>query len=114
VFLLVAHFRVPAGVDPQQVLDQAREPLRLLAAQPDTVRLRWARSTEDAGHLVLTAEFATPATYRRALSPMPMRTVVIPWLSTAEVTTSGVHEVLLAADGGVVEEPEIIVPEPHR
>ena len=114
MFLLVAHFRIDEGIDPQSVLDRAREPTRLLAAQPDTVRLRWARSTEDAGHLVLTAEFATAAAYRRALSPMPVRTVVIPWLSAAEVATSGVHEVLLAADGGVVEEPEIIVPEPRR
>ena len=114
MFLLVAHFRVDQGVDPQAVLDRAREPIRLLAGQPDTVRLRWARSTEDAGHLVLTAEFATAAAYRRALSPMPVRTTVIPWLSTAEVATSGVHEVLLAADGGVIEEPEIIVPEPQR
>ena len=114
LFLLVAHFRVAPGLDPREVLDQAGEPVRLLAAQPDTVRLRWARSTEDAGHLVLTAEFATAATYRRALSPMPVRTIVIPWLSAAEVATSGVHEVLLAADGGVIEEPEIIVPEPRR
>jgi hypothetical protein len=30
------------------------------------------------------------------------------------VATSGVHEVLLAADGGVIEEPEITVPEPLR
>lgn len=114
MFLLVAHFRVEEGVDPHAVLDEAREPVRLLAAQPDTVRLRWARSTEDAGHLVLTAEFATAAAYRRALSPMAVRTVVIPWLSAAEVATSGVQEVLLAADGGVIEEPEIIVPEPQR
>jgi len=45
---------------------------------------------------------------------MPVRTIVIPWLSAAEVATSGVHEVLLAADGGVIEEPEITVPEPLR
>ena len=114
VFLLVAHFRMDDGMDPQAALDRAREPILLLVAQPDTLWLRWARSTEDAGHLVLTAEFATAAAYRRALSPMPVRTTVIPWLSTAEVATSGVHEVLLAADGGVVVEPEIIVPEPRR
>ncbi len=114
MFLLVVHVRVGPGDDPTDMLEQAREPVRLLAAQPDTLRLRWARSTEDARHLVLTAEFDTAATYRRALSPLQVRTVVIPWLSTADVATSGVLEVLLAADHGVIEEPEITVPAPQR
>ena len=48
-------------------------PVRLLAGQPDTRWLRWGRSTEDAGRLVLVAEFDTAAAYRRAQSPLEVR-----------------------------------------
>ena len=114
MFLLIAHVRVDPGEAPEQALADAQAPVRLLAAQPDTRRLRWARSTEDARRLVLTAEFDSAAGYRRALSPFDVRTVVVPWLSRADVVTAGVLEVLLAADHGAVQEPEITVPDPDR
>jgi hypothetical protein len=90
----------------------AAEPLALLAASPECLRLRFARSTEVAGRFVLVAEFASAALYRRCLSPWPMRMTVVPWLSTAEVDTSEVHEVLLAAEHGrlTTSEPTVTLP----
>ena len=112
MFLLIAYFTVDPAESADQALADAAEPVRLLAAQPDTRTLRWGRSTEDAGRLVLVAEFETAAAYRRAQSPFDVRTVLIPWLSRAEVRTSGVFEVLAAADGGEYWEPDVTVPDP--
>lgn len=86
----------------------------LLAASPECLRLRFARSTDVAGRFVLLAEFDSAAAYRRSLSPWPMRTVVVPWLSTAEVDISEVHEVLLAAEGGRLRTDEPTVTPPGR
>jgi hypothetical protein len=114
VFLLIAHFTVGAGGSAEQMLAAAAEPVRLLATQPDTRRLRWARSTEDSGRLVLIAEFDTAAGYRRAQSPLEVRQVLIPWLSGADIVSSGAFEVLTAADGALPWNPEVIVPDPGR
>ena len=125
MFVLVAHFRLDDddgdgdrdgggsdGGPPSAVPPEAAEPLALLAASPECLRLRFARSTDVAGRFVLVAEFASAAQYRRALSPWPMRTVVVPWLSTADVDTSAVHEVLLAAEHGrlTTSEPTVTPP----
>ncbi|MET0862708.1 MAG: antibiotic biosynthesis monooxygenase [Nakamurella sp.] len=113
MFLLIAYF----AVDPdaaEQVLTDSADPVRLLAAQPDTNWLRWGRSTEDAGRLVLVAEFDSAAAYRRAQSPFDVRKLLIPWLSTAEIATSGAFEVLTAADGAELWEPDVTVPDPGR
>ncbi len=114
MFLLIAHFDVTPGEEADAALAAATEPVRLLAEQPDTTWVRWGRSTEDAGRLVLVAEFATAAAYRRAQSPLPVRAVLIPWLSGAKVQTSGAFEVLAAADGGRFWEPDVTVPDPGR
>ena len=114
MFLLIAHFAVPPGTTPQQALLDADEPVRLLAAQPDTRWLRWARSTEDANALLLVAQFDTAAAYRRAQSPLEVRAALIPWLSGAEVSASGAFEVITAADAGVLSRPEVTVPDPGR
>jgi Antibiotic biosynthesis monooxygenase len=114
MFLLIAHFDVDPPESAAQALTEAAAPVRLLAAQPDTRRLRWGRSTEEPGRLVLVAEFDTAAAYRRAQSPLEVRAVLIPWLSRAEVRTSGAFEVLAAADGAQFWEPEVTVPEPGR
>jgi hypothetical protein len=114
VFLLIAHFDVDPALDPDTALAEAAEPVRLLAEQPDTRWLRWARSTENAARLVLIAEFDTAAAYRRAQSPLEVRKVLIPWLSGAEITPSGAFEVLAAGDGDRFWEPDIIVPDPGR
>ena len=114
MFLLIAYFAVDPADSAEQALADAVEPVRLLAAQPDTTSLRWGRSTEDAGRLVLVAEFETAAAYRRAQSPFEVRTVLIPWLSRAEISTSGAFEVLAAADGAEFWEPDVTVPQPGR
>jgi hypothetical protein len=130
LFLLVAHFRLDeaaapgeaAGADEAAGTDgdgsavppTAAEPLALLAASPECLRLRFARSTDVAGRFVLVAEFASAAQYRRSLSPWPMRTVVVPWLSTAEIDSSAVHEVLLAAEHGQLTTTEPTVTPPGR
>ena len=85
VFLLIAHFDLDAERTAEQALLDAAEPVRLLAEQPDTHWLRWGRSTEDGRRLLLVAEFDTAAGYRRAQSPLDVRTALIPWLSTAEI-----------------------------
>ena len=113
MFLLIAHFAVDPGATDRAMTESA-EPVRLLAQQPDTNWLRWGRSTEDAGRLVLVAEFDTAAAYRRAQSPFDVRRVLIPWLSTAEIQTSGAFEVLTAADGAELWEPDVTVPDPGR
>lgn len=88
-FLLVAHFSSPAP-------DEA---LQLLADQATCRSVRFARSTDIADRYVLVAEFASVRDYRQALSPFDVRSLVIPWLSTA-LAGSGVNEVLLTAEPG--------------
>ena len=114
MFLLIAHFQLDPTGSAEQALSEAVEPVRLLAAQPDTRMLRWGRSTEDANRLVLVAEFETAAGYRRAQSPLEVRRSLIPWLSRAEIASSGAYEVLTAADGDTLWEPDITVPDPGR
>jgi hypothetical protein len=114
VFLMIAYFDIGTDQSPEQALLDAAEPVRLLAEQPDTKWLRWGRSTEDGGRLLLVAEFETAAGYRRAQSPLQVRTALIPWLAAAEVRTSGVFEVLAAADGAGLWDPDVIVPDPGR
>ena len=114
MFLLIAHFDVAPGQDAERALAEGMEPIRMLSEQPDTRWLRWGRSTEDAGRLVLVAEFDTAAAYRRAQSPLPVRAVLIPWLSGAQVQHSGAFEVLAAADAGRFWEPDVTVPDPGR
>jgi len=111
VFVLVAHFRF-VGAAAEPVPSPAAEPLAMLAASPECRRLSFARSTDSAGRFVLVAEFDSAASYRRCLSPWPMRTVVVPWLSTADQQSSAVSEVLLSAADGVTTTWEPTVPEP--
>ena len=100
MFLLVAHFAEPA---PDGVLE-------LLAAQPGCRRLSFARSTDQIGRFVLVAEFDQVRDYRAALAPFDVRTMVIPWLSTA-APGSGVYETLLHADdGGLTRADPIVEP----
>ncbi len=113
MFLLVAHFRMSASPsDP--VPEPAKAPLALLAASPECRRLHFARSTDAGDRFVLVAEFDTAASYRRSLSPWPMRMQVIPWLSTAEIDYTAVSEVLYSSIDDVVVVSEPTVPEPGR
>lgn len=113
MFVLVAHFRL-AEAQGGSVPEDARAPLAMLAASPECQRLLFAHSTESSERFVLMAEFESAATYRRSLSPWPMRTTVVPWLSTADVQSSEVSEVLWGAVAGAVTEYEPTVPEPGR
>ncbi|MET3807603.1 hypothetical protein ABIB25_004629 [Nakamurella sp. UYEF19] len=113
MFVLVAHFRIdPASHAGAPIPSDAVEPLEMLAASGRCSRLHFARSADVAGRFVLVAEFESAAAYRQSLSPWPMRTVFIPWLSTAEVEVSEVSEVLFSAVDGkvVVAEPTVTHP----
>ncbi len=115
MFVLVAHFRTdstPAASG--AVPDPAAEPLAMLAASPECRRMSFAHSTEAPNRFVLVAEFESAAAYRRALSPFPMRTVVVPWLSTADQQHSEVSEVLLSSVDGIVSRWRPTVPQPGR
>lgn len=120
---LVKGSQVTSPCDPDQMIQllcrfraadqhfesRARPALELLAAQPTCQSLRFARSTEDASVWVLTAEFDTFAGYRSALSPFDVRTTVVPFLSEAEQSSSGVLEVVLDGRAGALVEHETVV-----
>lgn len=104
---LVCRFRA----DDDGFDERSSAALALLAAQPTCLRLLFARSTEDPAVRVLTAEFASFPAYRSALSPFEVRTVVIPFLSEAEPSTSSVLEVVLhGVDGRLVELDTVVDP----
>jgi hypothetical protein len=105
VIVLVCRF-VDAGPD---FLASARPAVALLAGQPTCRSARLARSTDDAAVWTLTADFDSVPGYRRALSPFEVRTTVIPFLSTADQLTSGVFEVAVSADAGVVISHDLLV-----
>ena len=113
MFVLVAHFRVPESRT-AEIPKSAVEPLSMLAAAPDCLRLQFAHSTDSAEKFVLVAEFESAAAYRRAISPWPMRMTVVPWLSTAEPENTEVSEVLFSFVDGAVVHSEPTVPEPGR
>ncbi len=119
MFVLVAHFRLDAPTrrdrpEADPIPESAREPLALLGASPQCLRLRFARSTDAADRFVLVAEFESAASYRRSLSPWPMRIHVIPWLSTAELDVTAVNEVLYSSIEGAVTVTEPTVLDPGR
>lgn len=117
MFLLVITVTLPA-VERELAEATAEAVVEALARQPQTRRLRWARSTEDPGARVLVAEFDSAAAYRSATSPMEVRATLIPWLSGATApavtATSAVYEVEETADGGRLTELETTVPRPGR
>ena len=117
MFLLMITVTLPAA-DRDRAEANAAAVVQALARQPQTRRLRWARSTEDPDARVLVAEFDSAAAYRSATSPMEVRTTLTPWLSGATepavTATSAVYEVEVAADDGQVAAPETIVPRPGR
>jgi hypothetical protein len=89
-------------------LERARPALELLR-DPGRGPVRLARSTEVGDTWVLTAQFESVPAYRRTLSSFAAKTVLVPFLSTADIDTSGVFEVRYGADGDtVVEYPGIV------
>lgn len=115
MFVLIAHFHTESTAAASgAVPDPAVEPLEMLAASPECRRMSFARSTEVPNRFVLVAEFESAAAYRRSLSPWPMRTVVVPWLSAADQQHTEVSEVLLSSVDGIVTRWRPTVPEPGR
>lgn len=116
MFLLVAHFRAEPAAEStaRSAADSApgtgsvdavaRQALALLVRDRGCLRLDYARSTEDPLRFVLVAVFASATAYRRALSPFDARTVLVPWLATAEQSISGVSEVLVTGEAGNLQD----------
>lgn len=90
-------------------LDRSRPALTLLAAQPTCRRLMMSRSTEHPARWVLSAEFDSFAGYRAALSPFDVRTLVIPFLSSADQELSAVLEVAALAEDHQITDLELLV-----
>ncbi len=105
MIVLVCRF----GAAPPDFLAEARPAVGLLAAQPTCRSARLARSTDDGAVWTLTAEFDSVPDYRRALSPFDVRTLVIPFLSTADQHISGVFEVAVSSDDGDLRDHELLV-----
>ncbi|QUQ67981.1 antibiotic biosynthesis monooxygenase [Kutzneria sp. CA-103260] len=113
--LLVCRFEVPEA-EAAEFTATARHALELLTAQPGCRTGRLGRATDAADRWVLVVEFDSVVAYRRAMSPFPVREVVVPLLSRAladepaafELTVSAAdgradeHVSLLAGDAGTV------------
>lgn len=101
--LLVCRFRPSA-----ELLDQARDALRLLTGQPGCLDATLAQATDDPSAWLLVARFESVAAYRRALSPFPVRERVAPWLAAALPEPSTYEPRLEARAGEVTEHPSLI------
>ena len=100
--LLVCRFTVPEE-QVAEFLDRAGRALELLQAQPGCVHGTLGRSTEEGDRFVLAVLFESVTAYRRAMSPFPVREVVVPLLSQADNDGPNGFEVLVESDreGGV-------------
>jgi quinol monooxygenase YgiN len=101
--LLVCRFAVPAAEAPA-FRDRVRRALELLTAAPGCLGGQAGRAVDDPDRWVLTVRFRSVDAYRRALSPFPVRELVVPLLSEALADEPATYEVLLdAADGAATE-----------
>jgi hypothetical protein len=101
--LLVCRFEVPAA-EATEFAATARHALELLTAQPGCRTGRLGRATDEADRWVLVVEFDSVVAYRRALSPFPVREVVIPLLSRALADEPAAFELAVSAADGVAAE----------
>lgn len=110
--LVVTRFRVEPG-QAGEFLAQAQQALGALAARPGWRSGRVGRATDDATLWVMTTEWDSVGTYRRALSAYEVKLAAVPLLSTAldEPTAFEVVHALglgaegLAAPSGLVVDP---------
>ncbi len=101
--LLVCRFEVPAA-EATEFVATARHALELLTAQPGCRTGRLGRATDEADRWVLVVEFDSVVAYRRALSPFPVREVVVPLLSRALADEPAAFELAVSAADGVADE----------
>lgn len=101
--LLVCRFEVPAA-EATEFAATVRHALELLTAQPGCRTGRLGRATDEADRWVLVVEFDSVVAYRRALSPFPVREVVVPLLSRALADEPAAFELAVSAADGVADE----------
>jgi hypothetical protein len=87
--IAVTHFRT----DDPQFAERATELLALLAARPGYRGGALARSTDDAGHWLLSTRWVDVGSYRRAFSA-DLRPLAIPLMSTALDLPGGFEELV--------------------
>jgi quinol monooxygenase YgiN len=80
--LVVTRFRVAPG-QAAAFLEQARQALAALAGRTGWRSGRVGRATDDAELWVMTTEWDSVGTYRRALSAYDVKLTAVPLLSTA-------------------------------
>jgi len=96
--LVVTRYRVDP-VDAGDFLDRARAALGVLAERPGWRSGRIARATDDPALWVLTTEWDSVGTYRRALSAYDVKVHAVPLLSLAIDEPTG-FEVVVATGSG--------------
>jgi hypothetical protein len=101
--LLVCRFEVPEA-EAADFTATARRALELFTAQPGCRGGRLGRATDEADRWVLVVEFDSVVAYRRAMSPFPVREVVVPLLSRALSDEPAAFELAVTAAGGTAEQ----------
>ncbi|HYH33442.1 MAG TPA: antibiotic biosynthesis monooxygenase [Pseudonocardia sp.] len=86
------------------LLARARRALELLTAADGCLGGELGRSVDEPDRWVLAVRFTSVDTYRRALSPFPVREHVVPLLSEALADEPATFETLLTAEGGTTTE----------
>lgn len=109
--LLVCRFTVAEG-DVPTFTARVNHALELLTRQPGCVRGVLGRSTDERRRWVLTVEFASVVAYRRALSPVDVRSAVIPLLNAAEAEPGGYEILAEAVDGTVRSLASLVAGDP--
>lgn len=98
VMLVVTRYRV-SREDASAFRDDAREALRVLAAQPGWQAGHIGRAVDDPTLWVLSSEWRDVGSYRRALSSYEVKVRAVPLLSRA-IDEPSAFEVLTVADAG--------------
>lgn len=101
--LLVCRFEVPEA-EAAEFTATARHALELLTAQPGCRTGQLGRATDEADRWVLVVEFDSVVAYRRAMSPFPVREVVVPLLSRALADEPAAFELTVSAADGIADE----------
>jgi quinol monooxygenase YgiN len=102
--LVVTRF-VVTGPEAAEFRAQLTEVVTALSGRPGFVAARLARAADDASLWVLTTEWTSAGTWRRALSAYDVKLLVTPLLARA-IDEPSVFEVLVAADADGVRTME--------
>jgi quinol monooxygenase YgiN len=101
--LLLCRFAVDPA-DAPDFLARGTRALELLTAAEGALDGRLGRSVDDPGRWVLAVRFTSVDAYRRALSPFPVRELVVPLLSEALADEPATYETLVDATAGTATE----------